>query len=128
MLTGPNLVLNRFFPIERSLNDPFGQMADQLPVVILQTQRLEVLNQLVQDRHILDSESGCQLTLAVVQALNKVPLLFAGEANVINNYNILTQDSGRSPVAFASMLSSMAAALDIEAPVLARSGIPYRCE
>ena len=44
------LVLNRFFPRD---NDPFGQMADQVPAFFLQTQRFEVLNQLVQDRHIL---------------------------------------------------------------------------
>ena len=119
------LALNRFFPTE---NLVFEHMADQLPAVVIQTQRLEVLNQLVQDRHILDGDSGCPLTLEVVQALNRVPLLFAGEADVINNYNILTQDSSRSPVAFASMLSSMAETLGIEAPILARRGIPYQCE
>ena len=119
------LVLNRFFPLQ---DEMFGRMADEMPNVLIQGQRLEVLNELVQNRHILDGESGCPLMLTVVQALNRVPLLFAGEADVINNYNILTQDSSRSPVAFAAMLSSMAEALEIEAPVLARRGIDYRCQ
>ena len=119
------LVLNRFFPRD---SNSMGEVADEIPEFFLQAQRLEVLNQLVQDRHILDGDSGCLLTLEVVQALNRVPLLFAGEATVINSYNILTQDSGRSPMAFANMLSGMAETLEIEAPVLGQRGIPYQCE
>ena len=120
-------ILNHFLPVENEL--PLEQMAEQLPPIILQGQRLEVLNQLVQDRHIFDGESDCSYTLEVVQALNRVPLLFAGEADVMNSYSIFTQDPGRSPVAFASMLTSMAETLGIEAPILARKGITFAgCE
>ena len=119
------LVLNRLLPRE---TPSFGQIAGDMPELLLQAQRLEVLNQLVQDRHILDGDSGCPLTLEVVQALNRVPLLFAGETDVINSYNILTQDSSGSPMAFANMLSGMAGTLEIEAPVLGQRGIPYTCE
>ena len=119
------LVLNRFVPRE---SPSFGDMADDMPAFLLQTQRLEVLNRLVQDRHILDGDSGCPLTLEFVQALNRVPLLFAGETDVTNSYNILTQDSSGSPMAFANMLSGMAETLEIEAPILGQRGIPYQCE
>ena len=121
-------LLNRVFPRDRSGNAPFGAMADQYPEMYLMTQRLEVLNQLVRDRHILDGGSGCPVTVKVVQALNRVPLVFAGEGDVISSYNVLTQESGRSPVAFGNMLSAMAEALEIEEPVLGQKGILYQCK
>ena len=120
-------ILDRWFPGQGSQAPPFGQMMDQLPDVYLMTERLQVLNQLVQDRHILDGDSGCPLTLDVIQALNRVPLLFAGEGNVINSYNVLAQGSGHSPVAFGNMLSGMAEVLEIAEPVLGQRGIPYQC-
>ena len=120
-----NLVLNRLIPRE---NNTFGDLAGEIPAFVVETQRLDVLTKLVQSRHILDGASDCPPTLEFVQALNIVPLLFAEETDVVNNYNILMQDSGRSPVAFASMLFTMAEALEIQAPVLAQKGFPYQCE
>ena len=120
-----NLVLNRFFPGE---NASFGEMTHQLPTMFVQMQRVDILTKLVQNRHILDGESDCSPTLEFAQALNSVPLLFAEETDVVNNYNILMQDPGRSPVAFASMLFGMAKGLEIQAPVLAQKGFPYQCE
>ena len=104
------------------------EMADLLPAMAIQMDRVQTLSRLVQDRHILDGGSNCPPTLKFVQALHRVPLLFAEETDVVNNYNILMQDPGRSPVAFASMLFTMAEALEIEAPVLTQKGFPYQCE
>ena len=76
------LVLDRVIPRE---TPSVGELAGDMPQLLLQAERLEVLSQLVQDRHILDGDSGCRPTLEFVQALNRVPLLFAGNTDVTNS-------------------------------------------
>ncbi len=109
-------------------NAGLEEMTESMPMLAIRVERVEILSRLVQDRHILDGVSNCPPTLEFVQALHRVPLLYAEETDVVNNYNILMQDPGRSPVAFASMISTMAEALEIEAPVLLQKGFPYECE